>query len=393
MRTRIKELLQEALGVPSGIIESAKNIYKNLIDQMSDSDMDDTELEYKFEIDDEIKISDVTFNGIDITFKCEPHEDATEPLIAGYSLATRGNIEPEGTIMKYHIPDRLRIFILVMVPEEFNFGDIYNVFKEKPTEIIKSLTHELKHAYDHVKKPFEKPGELSKYKIYSEFRVGIPPINEFLYFMYFTTLTENLVRPSEIASIMDARGITQREFLSFLSSNETFNMYKKINSFNVEEFKKKLEEYLPEIDDIFQNLDEPTDLPSDKKIDRFLDIFLITLQNVKGRELREMLQVSFLEKFTNILHPNREKYFDDFLRKIQRFKNGKQFFDYQEKKFKFVSSKMLSKIYKLYAMTKKDITNESIENWESYHKIVKPKYTKFMKEIEYVKKPKSKSNK
>jgi hypothetical protein len=38
-----------------------------------------------------------------------------------------------------------------------------------------------------------------------------------------------------------------------------------------------------------------------------------------------------------------------------------------------------------YAMAKKDNTNESIENWEAYHKVVKPKYTEFVKESKYFK--------
>jgi hypothetical protein len=45
----------------------------------------------------------------------------------------------------------------------------------------------------------------------------------------------------------------------------------------------------------------------------------------------------------------------------------------------------MKKLSKLYAMAKKDNTNESIENWEVYHKVVKPKYTEFVKESKYFK--------
>jgi hypothetical protein len=38
MRNRIKELLQETLGVPSGIIDSTKKIFKNLSTQIDDVD-------------------------------------------------------------------------------------------------------------------------------------------------------------------------------------------------------------------------------------------------------------------------------------------------------------------------------------------------------------------
>jgi len=71
MRNRIKELLQEALGVPSGIVDSTKKIFKNLAAQIDEVDKDSEDLEYEFEIREEITISDITFDGVDFKITCQ----------------------------------------------------------------------------------------------------------------------------------------------------------------------------------------------------------------------------------------------------------------------------------------------------------------------------------
>lgn len=92
-----------------------------------------------------------------------------------------------------------------------------------------------------------------------------------------------------------------------------------------------------------------------------------------------------MEAITGKIHPNKQKYFTQFIKKLNKFKNGQQFLEYQEKYFKFVTTKIMKKLSKLYDMTKKDNTNESIVNWEAYHKVVKPKYDTFVKESKYFK--------
>lgn len=385
MRNRIKELLQEALGVPSGIVDSAKKIFTNLSTQVENVDEDSRDSEYDFEIEEDITISDVTFDGVNFTIKCSKNDYYGYIVIAGYNLATRGKKSDVSPIIHYEIPTTLNIEMMLVVPSDFTFNDIKELFKTEKTEIIRSLTHELKHSFDHVKKPFEKPSESAKYSVYSKFRPGFEPINRLLHYMYFVTLAESLVRPSELASIIDVENISQRDFLKFLTSNSTYQRLKEINSFSVDKLKEELMEYIPGITEILEGLDEPSNISDDEKINRFLEIFLITLKNAKGRELYDMLVSGFMERMTGNIHPNKQKYFDQFIKKLEKFKNAQQFLEYQEKYFKFVTTKVMKKLSKLYAMAKKDNTNESIENWEAYHKVVKPKYTEFVKESKYFK--------
>jgi hypothetical protein len=385
MKNRIKELLQEALGVPLGIVDSAKKIFKNLLTQVENVDKDSRDSEYVFEIEEDITISDVTFDGVNFTIKCHEDDDYGSMVIAGYNVTTRGKKSDVSPIIRYEIPTTLSMEIMLLVPSDFTFNDIIELFKTEKTEIIKSLTHELKHSYDHVKKPFEHPSKSAEYSVYSNLRLGLEPINRLLHYMYFVTLTESLVRPSELSSIIDIENISQRDFLKFLTSNSTYQKLKEINSFSVDKLKEELMGYIPEITQILEQLNEPTNISDDKKINRFLDVFLMTLKNAKARELYDMLVSNFMEMVTGNIHPNKQKYFDQFIKKLEKFKNAQQFLEYQEKYFKFVTTKVMKKLSKLYAMAKKDNTNESIENWEAYHKVVKPKYTEFVKESKYFK--------
>jgi hypothetical protein len=385
MKNRIKELLQEALGVPLGIVDSAKKIFKNLLTQVENVDKDSRDSEYVFEIEEDITISDVTFDGVNFTIKCHEDDDYGSMVIAGYNVTTRGKKSDVSPIIRYEIPTTLSMEIMLLVPSDFTFNDIIELFKTEKTEIIKSLTHELKHSYDHVKKPFEHPSKSAEYSVYSNLRLGLEPINRLLHYMYFVTLTESLVRPSELSSIIDIENISQRDFLKFLTSNSTYQKLKEINSFSVDKLKEELMGYIPEITQILEQLNEPTNISDDKKINRFLDVFLMTLKNAKARELSDMLVSNFMEMVTGNIHPNKQKYFEQFIKKLEKFKNAQQFLEYQEKYFKFVTTKVMKKLSKLYAMAKKDNTNESIENWEAYHKVVKPKYTEFVKESKYFK--------
>jgi hypothetical protein len=124
MKNRIKELLQEALGVPLGIVDSAKKIFKNLLTQVENVDKDSRDSEYVFEIEEDITISDVTFDGVNFTIKCHEDDDYGSMVIAGYNVTTRGKKSDVSPIIRYEIPTTLSMEIMLLVPSDFTFNDI-----------------------------------------------------------------------------------------------------------------------------------------------------------------------------------------------------------------------------------------------------------------------------
>jgi hypothetical protein len=69
------------------------------------------------------------------------------------------------------------------------------------------------------------------------------------------------------------------------------------------------------------------------------------------------------------------------INKIQRFPSYKEFYEYEEKMFKYTSRKMIQKLGKLYAAAK--IDQSDVYDWELHQKINKKKYDRFVKETKY----------
>jgi hypothetical protein len=65
----------------------------------------------------------------------------------------------------------------------------------------------------------------------------------------------------------------------------------------------------------------------------------------------------------------KDEFYTKYVRKLMRFdEDYKKYFEYEQKMFNFVATKMIKKISKVYAMTKDD-TNESNINWELWQKV------------------------
>ena len=92
---------------------------------------------------------------------------------------------------------------------------------------------------------------------------------------------------------------------------------------------------------------------------------------------------SFLEDDNKEKMENLRNKFLNYLIKFQN--NPTEFFEDECEKFNYISTKMLKKISKLYAMAKNDEqpVSESILNWELHQKLMEKKYGKKKIETEF----------
>lgn len=381
MRYKIKKIIRESLGVPSGINQAAKLLYDQLIQQTEYVEEVSDSNEYQFEIKDNFTISDFSFEGVDVTIKCHENEDYPKIELLGLSVKTEGKLKDrQKPVISYITPSILNVNLMFLVPKDnWDFNDIHEYIVTHKSDLVSSISHEFKHSYDHFKKNLENPSVYAEYNVFSNIRLGIPPLDEFSHLMYFIHSTENLTRASELSARLEVENISRSEFLSFLKSTKIYQNLKKAQSFTYEGLKKELMNYIPKIDEVLIHLNEDTSISDDEKIERIMDLYVITLINAKGSSLQDLLVTNPFEAILG-LQKNKRKYFEDFIRKITKLDSGKKFFEYQEKFFKFVANKMIKKISKLYAML-----NESIVDWEMYHKVVKPKYQGFVKESKFFK--------
>lgn len=380
MRYNIKKLLREVVGVPKGIVDSARILYNQILNNFNDlEETDNNNYQTQFEIDlligEEYQIDKINF-----LLSCFETSKVTQPTLVALGLGSEFNIDPSKLKVEYSVDETVTILIRVAVPEEdLKLSDVYQLLIEQKAEMIRSLTHELKHAYDKYKKSSDKIYPTAMYQSYTSLTLGLPPIDKFLYYLYFIHSTEGLVRASEVAASMKEKEITQKKFLDFITNDKTYKQLKEISEFSYEGLRESLTQYEPQIDQILSKIDESTDKPLDEKIDIVLRAAYITILNHKAETTRQFLQTTLPEKIFGILHPNKEIYFRKILNKLDRFKNYKEFFEYEEKMFKFVAKKLMKKISKLYTITNTE--QDDILNWELHQKLNKK--TKFVKESKF----------
>lgn len=384
MRKSIKKLIREALGVPQGIIEGSKELYEILMNEMSKIDPKSTEEEYETSIDVSLSIGDYTINTIKFGIKIGEFNIQT-PQIASFGFGVSHGIElKKGLRMKHPISDEVILTTNIAVPEDnWSFKDITDLFIKNKDKIVRSLSHELKHSYDYYKKPKRSLYPAAMYQTYANTSLGLHPIDKFIHNLYFAHAIENLVRPSEVATAMEMKGVTQKNFLEFLKNDETYKQLSELSNFSVDKLKSDLKQYIPQINQILEGLDEPTDISDNEKIEKMLHIVYVTLVNLKGNTIRQMLQTELPEKLFNILNPAKEGFFERMINRIQRFNSYKEFFEYEEKMFKFISTKLMKKLGKLYAMARTD--ESSILDWDLHQKMNKNKMGGFTKESKYFK--------
>lgn len=385
LRRNIKKLLREAVGVPSGIVDGAKHVYDLILDNFDNlTEIQEGIYTTKFNVDVLIG-GKYIIDEIQLILEIHVFDQLNEPQFVGFAVNTKYDVDTSVMKLTYNPEQTIQIFAKIGLPKEgIEMQEIYDLFVNQKSDVVKSIAHELMHSYDYFKKATGSILPAAAYQSYSSLNLDIPPIRQFIFFLYFIHMTENLVRPSEIAASMDVQGVTKKNFLEFLKNNRTYSTLKLISEFSYEGMKKELENYIDRIDVILKGLDEPINISNDEKIEKFLNIAFITMTNHKADTTRELLKSTPLEKMLDILLPNKEKFFMSVLNKIFKFKNHKDFFEYEEKMFKFVAKKLMKKISKLYSISKED--KDDIHNWELHQKLNKK--TEYVKESKFLKKTK-----
>ncbi len=363
MRDLIKKILKEEVGVPSGIADSAKVLYTDLISRLKRKTItgnSNFDLVFKNK-DGKYSFSDFKdFENIKIEFEFVEYDEAENPSRSGIlimGLGHQGEAQLNDLFDLVNVVNKtitlsITLAIPTSIPEITN-KDVIKLLIDNKEMIMSSLAHELKHAYDAYKKPTEKLKNRASYSAYSSVRTGIHEVDEFIYFLYFITTIENLVRPSEIYSLMQQGNITREDFLNFISSNRTYQTLKKINDFSVNGMISALKEKPEDIDNFISKnstYDVPVDI--DKKIEIFFNVLYFELsKNILMRALR-ILKNNFFETLFGVSE-EKQKFLDAYETEILRFKNNPlKYFEFQEKKFKFVSEKMMKRLSKLYSLAK-----------------------------------------
>ena len=369
MKELIRKVIKEEVGVPSNIVNVANQIFNHVIENISDTDTVEEINKVKFYYEGKFSIGDLKFKMIEYMFQFYIGNDY-EIGIAG--MATGGGFK---VTKKFKIKSTLdkndfHIEFVMTAPPETTGKDIKDYMKKEKIQFISSITHELKHKYDDFKKPKTSLTSRGEYVAITNNNFdNITPINRFIRNLYFTHTIENLVRPSELAGAIDAGEITKKGFYKFLTNNRVFKSLKEIQEFTYEGFREQLKNDIDKIKTSFDNNGVDYEgLSDDEIVDKVLELLLLNLREWKMETVRGFLINNPLENLFGFRGAKGE-FFNNYLRKLSKYGGDfEKYFKYEEKMFNFVATKMIKKISKVYSMVKND-TNESIIDWELWHKV------------------------
>jgi hypothetical protein len=393
------KLLNEAVGVPDFILDAAEKLYSEVEKHVKSIDAKQTE--YEFEGDLDVELGDkkkIKIDDYELVVRTETFDDYNEkPQVISMSVVAYFGFDRD-TLRKHTEPSKkLEFNITFAVSEDWEPYDLYVAMEKDKVFQIASLAHELKHKYDKQVKQGGLIGDDAEYQsTQRKDNFGIPVIDhEFFRNMYFVSMVENLVRPTEVASQMRSLGVTKSGFREFLENERVYKELLEIRDFTFEHFISKLKEQMNRVDILLKYIGKnPEEMTEDEKINEVLEIVYISIVNTRMELFMDMtskqtdnflefaqsmgILPDFMENETKGLervNVVRQKY----LNFTKRFKdNPAKFFESECKKFTEVASKMIKKIGKLHSIAKDDDTQvtESIINWELHQQLMEKKFGK-----------------
>lgn len=396
-------LITEALGVPEFILESAEKIYELIAQDLKS--ITTKESEYTFFNNVDIELGDKNKIGVsDFELLVSVEEYASQikgkPVITSMGMSQSFLFDREIMMKKIVKSTIAEIEITYGVGENWEPSDLYDVFISDKSEHLGSIAHELKHKYDKQSKKTDLVGRDVEYNaIQRHGSFGIPVIDgKFMRFLYYTTMAENLVRSTEVASELRTNNVTKSEFRDFLNNNRVFTELVEIKNFTFYDIIKGMYKDMDRVDELIKYIGEdPSKLTDNEKIEKVFQIVYVHLGNTKmdmfldmTNDPKDNIYNEFVKMFNMDVNPDSElgkvkQIQKKFLNHVSKYEtNPTQFFKDEVEKFNYIATKMIKKIGKLYAMAKDDVgVNESIINWDLHQKLMEKKHGKMKIETKF----------
>lgn len=351
----IRKIIKEALGVPDNLYETAVDLYNRIIPKFNNFDIDllDENDTFRIGFQGKFRIADFEFSKVFITFHFEHSKKLKSPEIVGMSVESQSQRTPDMKL-KMLKQKTLKLNVRMFLPEEYNYGMLQDFIKSERNDMIESLSHELKHSYNAFKKIYDNPYERALYSGVSGKRFGIWPIDRFFHDIYYTTVNESLVRPSEVAAAIRNNNISQKDFLKFLYDTDTYKNLKRLSEFSYEKFKSEIAQKMDRVNLLLKHIGgyKLNKMSDEEKIDEVLRLVMVNVANWTIDEFKEILTSNFLEELIGF-EGEKERIFKRFMHRYQKYKTPEEFFRFYEKLFNHVGNNMIRKIAKLYAITNK----------------------------------------
>jgi hypothetical protein len=290
-----------------------------------------------------------------------------EVMVLGWNMTSTSTVS-DTKVRKISHTGRIRIGIGLAGPNNkiISTDDIVDLVERYKVESISSISHELGHIYNDFKSEFVNVKKLSQYGALQSINFNIPPINQFLHYLYFITEIENIVRPGEIYSQMKQNNVTKKDFYDSLIGTKTFKELKNIQNFSYENFREDLKNHMGRIEEIFDQVNiDYSNMSEDEKIDKILRVLLYNIIN----RTMEKISDNYITPVESIfgVSEEKDKIMNSLMKNAKRFVNDpEKYYLYQQKNMRRISRNVIQKISKIYSLL--ESKKNSITNWDAYLK-------------------------
>jgi hypothetical protein len=400
-------LITEVLGVPDAVLDAAEQVFDSVARNIKSIRTKKDEYVFRgnvgAQLGDKKKIDiddyELTVNVV------HPDDYDEEPQIMSMGMVQQFNFDRNIMMKRIQKSSTAEIEIDYAVSDNWKPSDLYNTLMKSKTKHLASIAHELKHKYDKQSKEIDLMGREALYHSTMKMgRSGIPAIDSvFMRALYFVSMTENLVRPVEIASIMKSKNITKSQFKDFLMKTDVYRELQNIKNYTFDDFINNMKEQMDRVDALLEhvNVDGLEDMSEDDKIKKVLQVIYGTLTNTRldiFQDMTSIRQDDFMSMFKDLFgqdlrkndpeQKRLEQVRNKFYNYAAKYKdNPVKFFEDEFENFNYTANKVLKRLSKIYALAQDDEqpVSESILNWELYHKIKEQKNgkMKFDTEIRY----------
>ena len=355
LKTIIKEQeqeLDEKLGVPDNIYETAVFLYDQLVRTLplNDSQYIPSENRYKVTIKNKFTVGEYTFSTVNFSIEYDLTYNVPHIILSRTAVSNPQKVSG-GKMIHAKLPE-LRIIIEFLIKEHMDKREGFTYIINHKNEIINNLAHELKHGYDHYMKTGTDMKTIADYMSYNEMQ-NIPPIDRFIRNLYFTHEIESSVRPTEIYTSMKLDDVDQEGFKRFIYRHPIYQELKDISIWDVNQMKEGLKNHIPQITNILQQAQNPAaNGTDDEKINQILRLAYIQMGNIKGKHLSDRLVSNPIEMLLG-LPEDKNKIYKSYMADVARFENNPiGFYEYEGKKMRDAAKKVVRKLHKLYGMAK-----------------------------------------
>jgi len=380
-----KDLLNEVLGVPTGLPNVAQSLTYYLTNEIKDNDNFNSLNNRVFDFPGNFYIGDIAFKGAEIKLLLTI---GSEIKFNG-KYVLRGDLKTLDKDYNFKFKDKnnlkIKVYSKFIVPSDVT-GKSLKEHINKNFAFYRSIyAHEIKHIYDFIKRPNEnlksdaedinysdslvkQVDELNSIQTISKYYTNNIKLLQYLnYCGYYVNTMESLVRTSQVVSDMQWNNISKKNFLKYIMSNEVVKQLKYIQSYTFEQF------YENALNNSIYYWSENTNLPTSlineyiKKSlmkDFFFEAYSQFIKGFRERFASWLLNKSDFDRLFydgKISNQLAKTAIDNFTNDIYKEKgeNHETFFKNIFKKNSEKATKILRKIYKLYALAFDDLEDRN----------------------------------